>query len=97
MNNQDPIEERQVEKLRRRQGIELLAAEQGEKRAKAQDEVLSTTEFIVRLMPEAVASDIPIETFAKLVGVSRQTLYRWKDEHPEPESKRLPLFDKPQS
>jgi DNA-binding transcriptional regulator YiaG len=94
MIDQDPIAEHKLAKLAKRHGIEQLAADTGQKRAKAHDDLVANTEFIVRLMPEAVAADIPIDTFAKLVGVSRQTLYRWKDEHPEPESKRLPLFEK---
>jgi DNA-binding transcriptional regulator YiaG len=94
MNDQNPIDERKAEKLAKRHGLEQLAAETGRKRAEAHADMVANTEFIVRLMPEAVAADIPIDTFAKLVGVSRQTLYRWKDEHPEPESKRLPLFTK---
>jgi len=94
MIDQDPIAERKAEKLAKRHGIEEMAMAEGERRARAAQELASTTQTIVQLMPMAVAADIPIETFAKLVGVSRQTLYRWKDEHPEPESKPLPLFTK---
>lgn len=71
---------RAAEKLRRKHAIELAAAEAGEKRARAQDDLLSNTQTIVELMPQAVAADIPLDTFAKLVGVSRQTLYRWRDD-----------------
>jgi hypothetical protein len=80
MNNQDPIAEHRAEKLAKRHGIEMLAAAEGEKRKQAADELASTTQTIIELMPMAVQAGIPHETLANLVGVSRQTLYRWRDE-----------------
>jgi hypothetical protein len=43
-------------------------------------------QIAVELIPEAVDAGIPFDTFAKLVGVSRQTLYRWRDLARSPEA-----------
>jgi len=40
-------------------------------------------------MQDAVAAGIPIDTYAKLVGVSRQTLYRWREAVEGPPSKMV--------
>jgi hypothetical protein len=79
MNNQDPIAEHQAARINKRHGIETLAVEAGEKRAKLDDELAVNTQWIIDLMPKALEAGIPLDTFAKLVGVSRQTLYRWRE------------------
>jgi DNA invertase Pin-like site-specific DNA recombinase len=78
MNNQDPIAERKAAKLAKRHGIETLAQKAGAERAKLDDELAANTQWIIDLMPDAIEAGIPFDTYAKLVGVSRQTLYRWK-------------------
>ena len=81
MTNQDPIAECRIEKLEKRQGTERIAVETGEARARAQDELRSNMQFVVEeLMPRAAEQDIPLDRLAELLGVSRQTLYRWRDE-----------------
>jgi hypothetical protein len=79
MSNQDPIAENKTARLVKRQGIERIALEEGEKRARYEDELAATTQCIIELMPDALEAGIPLDTYAKLVGVSRQTLYRWRD------------------
>jgi hypothetical protein len=79
MNNQDPIAEPQAARLHKRHGIETLAVEAGEERAKLDDQFAVNTQWIMDLMPKAHEAGIPLDTFAKLVGVSRQTLYRWRE------------------
>lgn len=80
MDNQDPIAERKAEKLRKRHNIETLAQEHGQKRAAYADDLASETQFIANeLLPKAIEAGIPLDTFAKLAGVSRQTLYRWRE------------------
>ncbi|HTA12166.1 MAG TPA: hypothetical protein VK765_02005 [Solirubrobacteraceae bacterium] len=42
-------------------------------------ELTNNTGEIIDRMRDAAAVGIPIDTFAQLVGVSRQKLYRWRD------------------
>jgi hypothetical protein len=65
--------------LQRRHSIETLAVEAGEERAKLDDKLVVNTQWIIDLMPQAMEAGIPLDTFAKLVGISRQTLYRWRE------------------
>ena len=79
MTNQDPIMELKTERLERRHGLERLALETGEKHAQLLDDVASSRQFIVEeLIPKAAEAGIPFDALAKLLGTSRQTLYRWQ-------------------
>ena len=69
----------QAQRLQKKHNIETLAVEAGEQRAKLDDELAANTQWIIDLMPQAMEAGIPFDTFAKLVGVSRQTLYRWRE------------------
>ncbi len=75
MNDPSPTAER----LHKRQGIERLIVEEGERRARLEDELLVNQQSIMDRLKEALAVGIPFDTVAKLVGVSRQTLYRWQE------------------
>ena len=75
----DPTQQRRQEKLEIRQGYEREAAETGVKRARLEDDLAATTQWIVEFMPTALQAGIPLDTYAKFVGVSRQTLYRWQE------------------
>lgn len=80
MIEQDPIAERKAAKLEWRQGLERLALEKGREHSKHVDDVASSRQFIVdELMPKAAEAGIPFDTLANLLGLSRQTLYRWRD------------------
>jgi hypothetical protein len=80
MTNQDPIAEHKAAKLERRQGLERLALETGQKHARHLDDLVSDRQFIVEeLIPKAAEAGIPFGALAELLGVSRQTLYRWRD------------------
>jgi len=79
MTNQDPVAERKAEKLEWRQGLETLALETGQKHAQHLDDLASSRQFIVeQLIPKATDAGIPFDALAKLLGISRQTLYRWQ-------------------
>ena len=67
------------ERLQEKQNYEALAAEAGEQRSKLEDELAINTQWIIDMIPKAAEAGIPFDTFAKLVGVSRQTLYRWRE------------------
>jgi Homeodomain-like domain-containing protein len=83
MVDQDPIAERKAAKLAHRQGLETLALEYGKKQAEHLDELRSIRQFIVEeLLPKSAAAGIPFERVAELLGVSRQTIYRWRQAPP---------------
>jgi DNA invertase Pin-like site-specific DNA recombinase len=54
--------------------------ETGRKHGRLLDDVASNRQFIVEeLIPKSAEAGIPLDTLAKLLGVSRQTLYRWQE------------------
>ena len=69
----------QTQRLREKHNYETLAAELGDQRAKVEDDLITNTRAITDLMPKALEAGIPLDTFAQLVRVSRQTLYRWRE------------------
>jgi transcriptional regulator with PAS, ATPase and Fis domain len=78
--SQDPIAEDKAAKLERKQALERLALETGQKYAQLANEMASDRQFIVEeLMPQAVEASISVEALAQLLGISRQTLYRWQE------------------
>lgn len=80
MPDQDPIAERNAAKLEWRQGLETLALETGEKHAQHLADLASSRQFIVQeLIPQAAEANISFDALAKLLGISRQTLYRWQE------------------
>jgi transcriptional regulator GlxA family with amidase domain len=70
----------QAQRLQRKQNRETLAIQAGEERARIEGELTENTQWIIDLMPKALEAGIPLDTYAKLVGVSRQTLYRWRED-----------------
>jgi DNA invertase Pin-like site-specific DNA recombinase len=79
MADQDPIAEHRAAKLDRRQGLERIALERGQKYTQLKDDLASERQFIVEeLIPKFAEADIPFDSLAKLLGISRQTLYRWQ-------------------
>jgi DNA invertase Pin-like site-specific DNA recombinase len=80
MIDQDPIAEHKAAKLEWRQGLERLALETGQKHAQHLDDLASSRQFIVEeLIPKAAEAGISFDALAKLLGISRQTLYRWQE------------------
>jgi hypothetical protein len=64
--------------MQARREVEDRALTYGTKRLKLTVELAANTNLIRRLLPEAIEKGVPIERFAQMVGVSRQTLYRWQ-------------------
>lgn len=60
--------------------MEELARQLGQERTRAQDELASAHQTIREQLPAALEAGVPLDTYAKLVGVSRQTLYRWREQ-----------------
>jgi hypothetical protein len=79
MDEDSPIAQRAAEKVRRRRFIEDHAIELGAERVRLEEQLTNNTGDIIDRMRDAAEAGIPLDTYAKLVGVSRQTLYRWRD------------------
>jgi len=65
--------------IRARREIEDQALLLGAERRNLESGLTVNTQRIIDLMPQALAAGMPLDGFAKLVGVSRQTLYRWQE------------------
>ncbi len=64
-----------------RRSIEDRAIALGDERGRLDDQLSKNIDEILALMREWEEADqpIPFDRLASLVGVSRQTLYRWRD------------------
>jgi hypothetical protein len=62
-----------------RRSIEDQIVKLGSERTRLENELGANIEAIVAAIPKAIEADIPFDGIAKLVGVSRQTLYRWRE------------------
>jgi DNA invertase Pin-like site-specific DNA recombinase len=51
----------------------------GSERSRLESEQDANIAAIVAAIPKAIETGIPFDGIAKLVGVSRQTLYRWQE------------------
>jgi hypothetical protein len=76
MNEPNPAIERQQRRLRHEEYADQL----GRERREAESELAASTQAIIDELPKAQEAGVPLDTFAKLVGVSRQTLYHWREE-----------------
>ena len=68
----------QPQDLHARREIEDRIIKLGERRRQLQGKVDKNTQNIVDVLPEALRAGIPFDGVAKLIGVPRQTLYRWR-------------------
>jgi transcriptional regulator GlxA family with amidase domain len=62
-----------------RRDIEDRLVRLGKERRQIEQAVSDNIQAITDAMAEAIEAQVPIEHVASLVGVSRQTLYRWRD------------------
>ncbi len=65
--------------IQARRTIEDRAAQLGAKRTKIQARLAANTQAMVELLGEARGAGIPLEQLAALLGVSRQTLFNWRE------------------
>ncbi len=72
MNNLPP-------EIRAQREVEDRAAQLGVQRAALNTETAANTANVKELLPQALAVGVPMETIAKLTGVSRQTLHQWRN------------------
>ena len=64
--------------MQARREIEDRALELGAERAGLEDRLGTNTEQIGDLLSKALETGVPVEHYSRMVGVSRQTLYRWQ-------------------
>jgi transcriptional regulator GlxA family with amidase domain len=62
-----------------RRKIEDWAFKLGEERRQLDGQLDANTGQIINLIPQAIEVGIPLDQLASIVGVSRQTLHRWRD------------------
>jgi DNA invertase Pin-like site-specific DNA recombinase len=64
--------------LQARRVVEDELAKLGSERNRIESEAGANIEAVVAAIPDAIEAGIPFDGIARLVGVSRQTLYRWQ-------------------
>jgi hypothetical protein len=64
--------------IRARREIEDQAAVLGAQRRDLENGLAINKQRIIALLPTALAAGLPMDGFAKLVRVTRQTLYSWQ-------------------
>jgi DNA invertase Pin-like site-specific DNA recombinase len=67
------------QQIQAQRAIEDQAIKLGDERGDLEDRLAANTTSIVNLLREQEGSGIPFDRLASLVGVSRQTLYRWQE------------------
>jgi len=65
--------------LQARRAVEDELVRLGAERDRLESDLAANIEAIVASIPQAIEASIPFDGIAKLVGVSRQTLYRWQE------------------
>jgi transposase-like protein len=64
--------------LQARRAIEDELVQLGSERTRLESELATNVEAIVAAIPQAIKAGVPFDGIAHLVGISRQTLYRWQ-------------------
>jgi hypothetical protein len=65
--------------LQARRAVEDELVQLGSERNRLESDLAKNIEAIAAAIPKAIEASIPFDGIAKLVGVSRQTLYRWQE------------------
>jgi hypothetical protein len=65
--------------MQARRAIEDRAVQLGNERRDLDGRLAANTQAIIDLLRDAEGSGIPYEHLAEIVGVSRQTLFRWRE------------------
>jgi hypothetical protein len=65
--------------MQARRDIEDRAIRLGDERRDLDNRVAENTQGIIDLIPEAADAGITFDNLARMVGVSRQTLHRWRE------------------
>jgi transcriptional regulator GlxA family with amidase domain len=62
-----------------RRAVEDQAIQLAEERREIESREVANIEAAVDLIPRAAEANMPLDHLARLIGVSRQTLYRWQE------------------
>jgi transcriptional regulator GlxA family with amidase domain len=65
--------------IQARREVEDRAAQLGAERSELENKAATNIDAILDLLHDAEEAGIPLDQIARLVGVSRQTLYRWRE------------------
>ena len=65
--------------VRKRRDVEDRAIRLGAERNDLEHRLAKNTEEVIDLIPEASDTGITFDSLAAMVGVSRQTLHRWRE------------------
>jgi hypothetical protein len=66
--------------IQARRAIEDRAVQLGAERRRLNDGIEANTQAILQLLRNAEGTGVPHDYLAHLTGVSRQTLYRWRED-----------------
>lgn len=65
--------------IQARRAVEDRAIQLGSERRDLDDRIAKNTQNIIDLISDAADAGIPFDHLATMVGVSRQTLHRWRE------------------
>jgi DNA invertase Pin-like site-specific DNA recombinase len=65
--------------IQARRAVEDRAIRLGEQRLDLNNRVAANTQAIIDLLANAADAGVPFDHVATLVGITRQTLYRWQE------------------
>ena len=66
-------------RLQAKREVEDQAIKLGEERRELDERVAANIQAVIDVLPKAADAGVPFDHIATMVGVSRQTLYRWRD------------------
>jgi DNA invertase Pin-like site-specific DNA recombinase len=65
--------------IKAQRDVEDRAAQLGVQRAALNIKSAENSAAVKELLPDALATGVPMETIARLTGISRQTLHQWRN------------------
>jgi hypothetical protein len=65
--------------MQARRTVEDRAVQLGAERRDLDNKLAANTQAIIDLIPDAASAGVPFDHLSTLVGVSRQTLHRWRE------------------
>jgi hypothetical protein len=66
-------------RLQAKREVEDEAIRLGEERRDLDERTTNNTQAVIDLLPRAADAGVPFDHVATMVGVTRQTLYRWQE------------------
>jgi hypothetical protein len=66
-------------RIQAKREVEDDAIKLGQERLDLDNRVAANTQAVIDLLPRAADAGVPFDHIASMVGVTRQTLYRWQE------------------